>query len=143
MSSQQKHRIQVPDGLRDVLLEFSIAYLLEQPGDVIDYAVEFFSKLQENRKTTMITAAEPISPDESIMSHEEEPLVNRYASRRKSVFAETYDPENDDDDDGDEPGIPSKCWSLASVDYVPALCTHRPSLLPMDYLVRSLKVNIC
>ncbi|XP_052567041.1 cAMP-dependent protein kinase type II regulatory subunit isoform X2 [Culex pipiens pallens] len=100
MSSQQKHRIQVPDGLRDVLLEFSIAYLLEQPGDVIDYAVEFFSKLQENRKTTMITAAEPISPDESIMSHEEEPLVNRYASRRKSVFAETYDPENDDDDDG-------------------------------------------
>ncbi|XP_062542798.1 cAMP-dependent protein kinase type II regulatory subunit isoform X1 [Armigeres subalbatus] len=100
MSSQQKHRIPVPDGLRDVLLEFSIAYLLEQPGDVIDYAVEFFSKLQENRKTTMITAAEPSSPDESIMSHEEEPLVNRYASRRKSVFAETYDPENDDDDDG-------------------------------------------
>lgn len=71
MSSQQKHRIQVPDGLRDVLLEFSIAYLLEQPGDVIDYAVEFFSKLQENRKTTMITAGEPSSPDESIMSHEE------------------------------------------------------------------------
>uniref|UniRef100_T1E240 cAMP-dependent protein kinase type II regulatory subunit n=1 Tax=Psorophora albipes TaxID=869069 RepID=T1E240_9DIPT len=100
MSSQQKHRIQVPDGLRDVLLEFSIAYLLEQPGDVIDYAVEFFSKLQENRKNTMITAAEPTSPDESIMSHEEEPLVNRYASRRKSVFAETYDPEADDDDDG-------------------------------------------
>ena len=70
MSSQQKHKIQVPDGLRDVLLEFSIAYLLEQPGDVIDYAVEFFTKLQENRKTTMITI-EPMSPDESILSHEE------------------------------------------------------------------------
>lgn len=28
-------------------------------------------------------------------------MVNRFASRRKSVFAETYDPENDaDDDDG-------------------------------------------
>ena len=40
-----------------------------------------------------------------------------------------------------EPGIPSKCESLACVDYVPALCTHRPSLLPMDYLVRSLEVN--
>lgn len=99
MSSQQKHRIQVPDGLRDVLLEFSIAYLLEQPGDVIDYAVEFFSKMQENRKTTMISAADPASPgDESLL--EEEPLVNRYATRRKSVFAEAYDPENDDDDDG-------------------------------------------
>uniref|UniRef100_A0A182PZY9 RIIa domain-containing protein n=1 Tax=Anopheles farauti TaxID=69004 RepID=A0A182PZY9_9DIPT len=71
MSSQQKHRIQVPDGLRDVLLEFSIAYLLEQPGDVIDYAVTFFTKLQEDRKTTMITSAEPTSPDESIMSHDE------------------------------------------------------------------------
>ncbi|XP_058124978.1 cAMP-dependent protein kinase type II regulatory subunit isoform X2 [Anopheles ziemanni] len=100
MSSQQKHRIQVPDGLRDVLLEFSIAYLLEQPGDVIDYAVTFFTKLQEDRKTTMITSAEPTSPDESIMSHDEEPMVNRYASRRKSVFAETYDPENDDEDEG-------------------------------------------
>ena len=31
-----------------------------------------------------------------------------------------------------EPGIPSRRWSLASVDYVPALCTHRPSLLPIE-----------
>lgn len=88
MSSQQKHRIQVPDGLRDVLLEFSIAYLLEQPGDVIDYAVEFFSKLQENRKTTMITAAEPISPDESIMSHEEGEWskIDRYSYSEELQF---------------------------------------------------------
>lgn len=28
-----------------------------------------------------------------------EPLVNRFATRRKSVFAETYDPENDADED--------------------------------------------
>ncbi|XP_055619326.1 cAMP-dependent protein kinase type II regulatory subunit isoform X3 [Toxorhynchites rutilus septentrionalis] len=35
-----------------------------------------------------------------VLSSVNEPLVNRYASRRKSVFAETYDPENDDDDDG-------------------------------------------
>jgi cAMP-dependent protein kinase regulator len=70
MSAPQKHRIQVPDGLRDVLLEFSIAYLLEQPGDVIDYAVEFFTKLQENRNTKMVTS-EPLSPDESIISNEE------------------------------------------------------------------------
>uniref|UniRef100_A0A182N202 RIIa domain-containing protein n=1 Tax=Anopheles dirus TaxID=7168 RepID=A0A182N202_9DIPT len=81
MSSQQKHRIQVPDGLRDVLLEFSIAYLLEQPGDVIDYAVTFFTKLQEDRKTTMITSAEPTSPDESIMSHDEDQLGNTSDTR--------------------------------------------------------------
>ena len=28
-------------------------------------------------------------------------------------------------------GIPSKRESSAHVDYVPALCTHRPSLLPI------------
>ncbi|XP_055314018.1 cAMP-dependent protein kinase type II regulatory subunit [Sitodiplosis mosellana] len=99
MSNQPKQRIQVPDSLRDILLEFSIAYLLEQPGDVIDYAVEFFTKLQENRKSKISHDDVPPSPDESIMSLDEEPLVNRFATRRKSVFAETYDPENDADED--------------------------------------------
>ena len=32
---------------------------------------------------------------------------------------------------GRERGIPSKRWSLTSSEYVPALCTHRPSLLPI------------
>lgn len=74
MSNQQtKQRIQVPDSLRDVLLEFSIAYLLEQPGDVIDYAVEFFTKLQQNRRTTTVSVVidGPPSPDESVMSLDE------------------------------------------------------------------------
>ena len=31
-------------------------------------------------------------------------------------------------------GIPSKRKSSACVDYVPALCTHRPSLLPIEWL---------
>ncbi|EGF99260.1 uncharacterized protein MELLADRAFT_94735 [Melampsora larici-populina 98AG31] len=30
--------------------------------------------------------------------------------------------------------IPSKRMSSACVDYVPALCTHRPSLLPIEWL---------
>lgn len=29
-----------------------------------------------------------------------EPVVQRFVGRRKSVFAEAYDPENDDDDEG-------------------------------------------
>lgn len=81
MSNQQpKQRIQVPDSLRDVLLEFSIAYLLEQPGDVVDYAVEFFSKLQDSRKTTMVHADEVPSPDESIMSVDEGECIIRFWS---------------------------------------------------------------
>ena len=33
-----------------------------------------------------------------------------------------------------ERGMPSKRKSSACVDYVPALCTHRPSLLPIEWL---------
>jgi hypothetical protein len=28
--------------------------------------------------------------------------------------------------------MPSKCESLACIEYVPGLCTHRPSLLPIE-----------
>ena len=31
-----------------------------------------------------------------------------------------------------EPGMSSKCESLACIEYVPDLCTHRPSLLPIE-----------
>jgi len=98
--SSIKQKIQVPDSLRDLLLEFSIAYLLEQPNDVLDFAVEFFSKLQEKKKSTVVKIQEAQSPDdESIISQDEDQIVNRFAVRRKSVFAEAYDPENDADDD--------------------------------------------
>lgn len=95
-----KQKVKVPDSLRDVLLEFSIAYLLEQPGDVIDFAVDFFTKLQTNRAQTGIGIGitKPTTPDESIISQDEEPVVNRFAGRRKSVFAEQYDPEEDEED---------------------------------------------
>lgn len=99
MSRPEGGRISVPDELRDVLLEFTISYLLEQPGDVVEYAVDFFHKLQENRANRMRLGETVESPDESVISTEEEPPVTRFSSRRKSVFAETYNPEEDEDDD--------------------------------------------
>jgi hypothetical protein len=33
-----------------------------------------------------------------------------------------------------ERGIPSTRKSATCMDYVPALCTHRPSLLPMEWI---------
>jgi hypothetical protein len=39
---------------------------------------------------------------------------------------------------GLERGISSKRESSARVDYVPALCTHRPSLLPIEWLSEAL-----
>ncbi|KOB74963.1 cAMP-dependent protein kinase R2 [Operophtera brumata] len=100
MSRPQGGRIQVPDDLREILLEFTISYLLEQPGDVINYAVEFFTRLQNNRTTSIVKGPSAGTPDESIISDEEEPPVARFNNRRKSVFAETYDPEEDDSDEG-------------------------------------------
>lgn len=71
MSRPQGGRIQVPDDLREILLEFTISYLLEQPGDVINYAVEFFTRLQNNRTTTIVRGPTAGTPDESIISDEE------------------------------------------------------------------------
>lgn len=71
MSRPQGGRIQVPDDLREILLEFTISYLLEQPGDVINYAVEFFTRLQNNRTTTIVRGPVAGTPDESIISDEE------------------------------------------------------------------------
>ncbi|EGI60313.1 cAMP-dependent protein kinase type II regulatory subunit [Acromyrmex echinatior] len=78
-------KITVPDDLRDVLLEFTISYLLEQPGDIIDYAVDFFTRLRDARHTQLIhTDGQTCSstPDESV---DEEPPVGRFASRRKRL----------------------------------------------------------
>lgn len=150
-----KQKVKVPDSLRDILLEFSIAYLLEQPGDVIDFAVDFFTKLQTNRAQTGIDidVTKASTPDDTasqddgelffpakklwfplfkwIMNgsgepkpppvvrkdrwkclirnsikfsfSEPEPPVNRFAAgRRKSVFAEQYDPEEDEEEEANK-----------------------------------------
>ena len=36
--------------------------------------------------------------------------------------------------------MPSKRKSSACVDYVPALCTHRPSLLPIEWFSKVLRL---
>lgn len=68
-------RVQVPNELREVLLEFTISYLLEQPGDVISYAADYFSRLREARCNAMLYEgagpSETLSPDESELSREE------------------------------------------------------------------------
>ncbi|KRT85823.1 cNMP binding protein, partial [Oryctes borbonicus] len=107
MSRNPGQRIVVPDDLREVLLEFTISYLLEQPGDVVAYAADYFTRLRDNRTANIVFAGEssgqvatPSSPDDSTISKEEEPPVARFSSRRKSVFAEAYDPEEDDEEEG-------------------------------------------
>ncbi|XP_070066589.1 cAMP-dependent protein kinase type II regulatory subunit isoform X2 [Drosophila virilis] len=100
MSSDSSRRIQVPDELKEVLLQFSIAYLVEQPPDLIDFAADYFNKLQANRPI-IVSTDNGADDSQSINSQDgdaEPPTVQ--STRRKSVFAEAYDPEADDDDEG-------------------------------------------
>lgn len=100
MSRSSVGKYVVPDELRDILLEFTVSYLLEQPSDLMDYAVDFFTKLRDKRQTGIVRLGSGLaSPTESVDSAEEdEPPVARFATRRKSVFAETYNPEEDDEE---------------------------------------------
>ncbi|XP_026477143.1 cAMP-dependent protein kinase type II regulatory subunit-like [Ctenocephalides felis] len=86
----------VPDDLREVLMEFTMSYLLEQPADVVDYAIDYFTKIKENRVTITM---EPSSVSELEEPELAEPLSNMtFNVRRRSVFAETYDPAMDSDE---------------------------------------------
>ncbi|XP_016968023.1 cAMP-dependent protein kinase type II regulatory subunit isoform X2 [Drosophila biarmipes] len=99
MSSDSSRRIQVPEELKEVLLQFSISFLVEQPPDVIDYAVEYFTKLQAERPS--VSHTDHSTDDQlSVNSQDADEPPVMASSRRKSVFAEAYDPEADDDDDG-------------------------------------------
>lgn len=74
--SRQSGKITVPDDLRDLLLEFTISYLLEQPGDILDYAVDFFTKLRENRQTTLLKLGHSKSADDSLSIEEGKILIS-------------------------------------------------------------------
>jgi len=76
-------KITVPDDLRDVLLEFTISYLLEQPGDIIDYAVDFFTRLRDTRQTQLIHDEQIcISPENDSVEEEEGELARSCRSNR-------------------------------------------------------------
>lgn len=75
--SSETKRVQVPNALREVLLEFSIAYLLEKPNDVIDFAVDYFSKIQQHRpiKQADVHVGDDSSVQDSEPSEDEGKLV--------------------------------------------------------------------
>lgn len=52
-ASDNAAKLNVPDELREMLLEFTIGYLLEQPSDIVDYAIEFFDKLKKSKLSSV------------------------------------------------------------------------------------------
>jgi len=89
----------IPDELQEILLDFTVNYLIEQPTDIARFGVEYFVKLTAARNNKN---EDDHSDDESMLSDEEirrNGLNIQGTARRKSVFAETYDPEEDETED--------------------------------------------
>jgi len=89
----------IPAELQETLLDFTVHYLVERPPDIIDFAMDYFSNLHSKRSSAQLHHSE----DESMESEDDvefdEPVYTSSANRRKSVFAEAYNPEEDDGDD--------------------------------------------
>lgn len=100
---------EIPPGLTDLLQEFTIAVLRQQPHDLVEFASEYFNNLKGRQhnvgrngpvtsskgKGVNFESHHPDSDDDTIMT--EPPPKQR--GRRKSVSAEGYDPEADETGD--------------------------------------------
>jgi cAMP-dependent protein kinase regulator len=97
-SGSSGNQYRIPDELQEILLDFTVNYLIEQPTDIAKFGIEYFVKLTAARTKN----EDDNSDDESMLSDEEtrrNGINMQGSSRRKSVFAETYDPEEDEQDD--------------------------------------------
>lgn len=95
--------LEIPDGLGDLLRDFTVAVLRDQPGNLYSFAVDYFTMIrdsQHQQETPMYIivedddeAGEPDKADFKPRSS-----CGRYA-RRQSVAAESYNPEEDQSDE--------------------------------------------
>lgn len=96
--------LEIPNGLGDILRDFTVAVLRERPDNIYDFAVEYFTKVRDNRRPHPIPMYIIVEDDkeagepDKINFKPKTQKGNRYA-RRQSVSAERYDPEEDDSDD--------------------------------------------
>lgn len=107
----------IPPGLTELLQGFTVAVLRERPPNLVQYAAEYFNKLQNTSRdspsllTTQLkpnewrtglskqsSAATEGSDEDDDLPPEEEVRKMSFL-RRKSVCAESYDPEQDEGDD--------------------------------------------
>jgi len=48
---ESRPRYRVPDELREALLDFTIAYLLERPANLAEFGLNFFTRLRNERES--------------------------------------------------------------------------------------------
>lgn len=100
---------EIPAGLTDLLQDFTVSVLRERPSDLVQFAADYFNKLNEKKnagildkpKGVRFIEAEPMQTEESDEEPAEAPPKQQF-TRRKSVSAEAYNPDEEDDDDDDK-----------------------------------------
>lgn len=95
--------LEIPDGLGDLLRDFTVAVLKDRPDDLYDFAVDYFTKTREARKPKKVPMYIIVEDDDEAgepdrVAFKPRSTTGRYA-RRQSVSAERYNPEEDSDDD--------------------------------------------
>nr|XP_055073318.1 protein kinase, cAMP-dependent, regulatory, type II, alpha, B isoform X1 [Misgurnus anguillicaudatus] len=109
---------EVPVGLTDLLMGFTLEVLKQRPTDLLEFAVQHFTRLRERRSPARATGRSPVTrgdafdrgsaATDSTEDEDEEddfpedftfkPPPPSKCNRRVSVCAEAYNPDEDEDD---------------------------------------------
>ena len=103
-ASSQQSQYEIPRELQEVLLDFTVHYLIEQPGDLITFALEYFNKLDTSRNGAISGP-----PSRGI------PQVNVIPSSGRGGAGNSHENHSEDDESmlSDE-DLPSNFFSLSS-----------------------------
>ncbi|KAH9416120.1 cAMP-dependent protein kinase type II-beta regulatory subunit [Dermatophagoides pteronyssinus] len=99
---------EIPTELNNLLIDFTVSVLVNRPNDLLDYAANYFNHLVDERRNSQQSTATTNhslhssnhlnDDDNDSTSSEIKPPARLSFTRRKSVFAEHYDPEEDEGD---------------------------------------------
>ncbi|XP_063783127.1 cAMP-dependent protein kinase type II-beta regulatory subunit isoform X2 [Pseudophryne corroboree] len=114
--------IEIPEGLTELLQRFTVEVLRKQPEDLLEFALQYFTQLKESQSQGATLshdtdlpfrhskgvnfADEPMQTDSENGDEEEDedddeefvaPVISRF-SRRASVCAEAFNPDEEDDE---------------------------------------------
>ncbi|XP_066524245.1 cAMP-dependent protein kinase type II-alpha regulatory subunit-like [Hoplias malabaricus] len=99
--------VRIPEGLQELLVGFTTEVLRTKPADLLHFAVQYFERLRDSRDTPVHSPRSPVpdcTPSTASVtesSGEEDCVpgesVIRIFTRRVSVSAEPYDPDEDED----------------------------------------------
>uniref|UniRef100_H0WUZ9 cAMP-dependent protein kinase type II-alpha regulatory subunit n=1 Tax=Otolemur garnettii TaxID=30611 RepID=H0WUZ9_OTOGA len=103
--------IQIPPGLTELLQGYTVEVLRQQPPDLVDFAVDYFTRLRDARAEASVLPAASVSyhthesgPDQVADADSEseesdlEVVVPKTVNRRKLFCAETYNPDEEEED---------------------------------------------